>query len=241
MCSLSTKRILDPELYQYNSKYRLIGGTITDYYVNTPLPVSGSIRLVNVNIPLTHNVIDSPNNLLSFVEVKDDIMRKIRVPSGNYTIAELCSLLSQLMTLNSAQEYKVTEQRNMLKIEAKDDFQLIFQDNSIWEQLGFPYRNSIGNTWLAILPPTLSPSGEYYLELNNLVRKKIRTNGGTLGTFPLMLKGNCYEIAKWQNTFLSPVLVTPDCCNMNVKLYDSEGCLVKLKKDWSFTLENIPT
>src|SRR5258706_15703342 len=155
------RNIPNPIYYEYNSSRRRFGD-ITDYRSNGPLPTSGTIRLVKVNIPLTHNVIDSPNNILSLVEVNGNITRKIEVIPGNYEINKLCPLLSQLISLASTQAYSVTKQNNRLKIEAKDDFKLIYDSSSIWEQLGFLPRDSVSNKWLANLPPMLSPAGEYY-------------------------------------------------------------------------------
>jgi hypothetical protein len=233
-----------PILFEYDSKLRR-SGDITNYTISTPIPVSGTIRLVNVCIPFTHDVIHAPCNVLTFIELgsKSEIERKIEVPEGNYDLEELCLVLEQLMSGYGGQKYKLSQNKGILRIDATDNFKLTWTSESIWEQLGFLPREYVGKTWRALLPPTLTPDGMYYLDisgLGNIAERRIMSNNVKCGTFPLLLKGSCYEIAEWKNTTMSPVSVRLGCSQINVRLFDSRGNLVNLKKDWSFVLENMP-
>jgi hypothetical protein len=232
----------NPILFEYNSKF-IQRGDITDYMVTKSIPQSGTVKLTNVYIPLTQDVISAPYNMLTFTELKTEINRKVELPAGNHSLEELCLVMEQVMNSLGGQTYRVTECKGILRIDANDGFRLIFEYNSLWWKLGFLPKGYEGNTHQASLPANLSPSGMYYLDIG-IVNRRICTNGfgsgSKDGVFPLLLKGNCYEIAKWKNKTTSPLAIIPNCTSMQVRLFDDRGRLVQLKTDWSFILENIP-
>ena len=232
-----------PILFEFNSKFRSLGD-ITDYTVFRTIPQSGTVKVISINIPFTHDVIHAPCNMLTFTECKYNMERKAPVPEGNYSVEELCLVLEQLMTAYGSQSYKVTEQKGILRIDADSEFKLTWTDTSIWSQLGFLPREYQGPIWRALLPPNLSPSGMYYLDIGmtntKLYNAVCNVTRYKEGIIPLMLKGNCYELANWKNTTMSPVAVIPNRTQTRIQLLDSRGEIVKLKQDWSFILENIP-
>lgn len=228
-----------PKLFEYNSKYRMKGENIANYSARV-LPSSGTVRLVDVHIPLSHDTINDTNNVISFMELESNVPVKTTLPKGNHSIGALRMYLIQAMNLVGCQQYRVSEFDNILTIEAKDNFRLVWDDNTIWEHIGFFPQEGSSNKWVTESAPLLSPSGRYYLDVGVLVNRKIY-GGCVSATFPLTLKGNYYEIAQWQSSELSPVLITPRCSQINIKLLDSDGRVVQLKRDWFFVLENIPT
>lgn len=228
----------------FNSFYR-DAGDVNNYSIQFSQRCNYSqIRLLNVNVPFTHSVFGLSNNRFLFIEASTPtVFRSFNLPPYLYDQTLLVNTLSALMTSNGTQAYNVTYNSLTSKINfsAAAAFTLVFSDRtSPWYRLGFDNQNTVSsNNITSYYPIDIGYTGTYYLNLDGVgIKNTLKAQRQPFNSqFPVFLIGNSLSFGRMVDDDYPYIQCSGFANYINVRLYDAQGNLVPLNRDWSFTVE----
>lgn len=224
-----------------NSRYRDSGDINNFIYSFTSPKTFSSVKLLEVQIPLSWYVINNTNNVFTFTEDSSPLtFRQVTLPVGNYDSSSICTELKTQLDLVGSQVYTVTYNsiNSTITISGASAFTLLWSSSpKLAQKLGFSDVIS-SNSHTSSFPINISPSGVYFLSLDGFGLKSVIKSHKqpTVGNYPLSVVGASNELFVWKNELYDKVNTTVTSGNVRVSLYDSDGVLVPILNDWSFSL-----
>lgn len=218
-------------IHNVNSKKRVSG--VYNNFTTSPLPYLSrqikSVKLLDVQIPMSMNTFNPTNNVIIFTEATSPATtRQATITAGNYNEDTILVALKAALDAAGTQPYTCTynASTNSITITAPAIFTLYFANvlSTAYDRLGFLKVNTTPSTSVTSSCIQLSPSGTYFLSI------------GGLGIWPVFLDASSFEYATWQNDLFDPFPVTNLAHSLQVRLSDTDGNECILNRDWTFNL-----
>ena len=229
-------------LFHINSKYRDSGDINNFTYLFNTTQCLHSVKLLEVQIPLSWYVINESNNVFTFTEDSSPLtFRQVILTNGNYDSTSICTEIKSQMEAVGSQLYTVTFNSitSTITISSVSTFGILWTSSpKLARRLGFSdVTNGLSHT--SSFPINLSPSDVYFLNIEGFgISPLIKSHKQpTVGNYPIAVVGASNELFTWSNQLYPKVPTTVTSGNIRISLYDSDGTLVPLLTDWSISFE----
>lgn len=236
----------DSRIVSIDSRDRLTGGSLDSFKVDLSESVTGSrVRLVDCIIPMSMYTVETGRDTFTLTEGVTSVTVQLR--TGMYTGTTLAAELAYQLNLASPTPltYTVTYNNDYFLFSLPPGWtSFTFPNNMLADVLGFNRGSTVTamtNSLRSPKTPHINPPDYLFVTINELPSTGVSSGEEGYYTFKVTTVGNKYSVTELKlgdfplgkTNVGNPFTLTRVA--VSAKAYGNE--IVKLRSDWSLTLE----